>query len=495
MKNLKLYFGVLGLAAMLSTSCTKLETKESDSVIRVDAGGFKAGNPTEMLASAYKKMDVFADQANIYALGEHTSGQMIPPTRGVDWGDNGVWRTLDQHTWDATHSWVENSWNQLNERAYNMNELLASNPSAQQAAEAKFLRAFYQFHVMDYWGQVPTRGVNQTVKENPTVMTRTQAFEAIVKDLTEALPALTDGKPAEKNPIVTKAAANFLLAKLYLNKAVYTAANPAGPYTFAPDDMKKVIGYCDAITAAGFGLEDSYFNNFTSAASKENILSLGNGSPSNRWFMTLHYDQNPSGWNGFTTLADFYTKFDAKDQRTGIAAKKDGSKFSGIGKGFLVGDQFKDDGSKLIDSRTQTQLSFTPNVLLAGANTSMGYRLIKYHPADASQYILMRNGAAQMMKAEAQYRGGATAADAKATVDALRAKRGMGSIGTVSDDSLFDELGRETYWEGGARTDEIRFGKFLTGTGVTKRDPGTVLFPIPAGAVSTNPNLKQNTGY
>lgn len=285
-----------------------------------------------------------------------------------------------------------------------------------------------------------------------------------------------------------------LLAKLYLNKGVYTAANPAGPYTFDKGDMDKVVAYCDAITADGFGLEDQYFDNFSKASTKEVILTSTNGSPSNRWFMTLHYNQDPSGWNGFTTLADFYGKFDKADQRIGIAPKKDKSAFAGIGKGFLVGPQFKGDGSALIDERSQIQLSFTPDVLLAGANTAMGIRTIKYHPADAGKYILMRNGAAQVMKIEALQKGGKTA-EALVAINVLRVKRGLGVLTALTDDGVFDEISRETYWEGSARTNEIRFGKFLTGTGVTKRDAGTVLFPIPASAIVSNPNLKQNAGY
>jgi starch-binding outer membrane protein, SusD/RagB family len=479
-----------GLAASLMTAaCTDLTTIEKDSEVVVTSGDFKEGDPGKLLTSAYAKMDIYTDQANVYSLGQHTSGEMIPPTRGVDWGDNGVWRTLDQHTWDPTHSWMTNAWNQLNERSYNCNEILASKPSPAQAAEAKFIRAYHMHNVLDFWGKVPVRNVKDKTTDNPQVLEKAEAFAAIVKDLEEALADLSDPAPSATNSKATKAAANYLLAKMYLNKHIYTGAAKA-----EAADMDKVVNYCNAIQAAGYGLEDSYFTNFTAAASKEVILVSENGSPQNRWFMTLHYDQNPSGWNGFTTLSDFYAKFDAKDQRTGIPAKKDGTKFSGIGKGFLVGKQYKDDGSPLIDSRSQIQLEFTPNVILAGANTAMGYRAIKYHPADAGKYILMRNGAVHMMKAEAQHRAGKSA-DAAATLNALRAKRGMGAVASVTDDAIFDEWGRETYWEGSARTNEIRFGKFLNGTGVVKKDAGTVLFPIPAVALASNPNLRQNPGY
>lgn len=480
--------------SLLVGACTDLELTEKDSIVVSSDGGTFKGNPTELLAASYKDLGAYTDQANIYALGQHPTAEMIPPTRGVDWGDNGVWRTLDQHTWDATHSWNLNAWNQLNSFVYKANQILASSPSAAQAAQAKFLRAWNMFLVMDYWGQVPFREVTDGVDVNPKVLTRSQAFDFIEKDLNDALAGLEKIGPSAENGKASKAAANALLAKLYLNKAVYKSAKAEGPYTFDKADMTKVISYVDAVAADGYSLEDSYFTNYTGAATKEIIFVSLEGTPQNRWFMTLHYDQNPSGWNGFTTLADFYSKFETKDQRYGIPAKKDGSKFSGIGKGFLRGPQFKDDGSVLVDSRTTKPLSFTDDITLAGAATDKGIRVIKYHPADANRYILQRFGEVLLFKAEAQLRSG-DAAGALVTVNTLRAKRGASALAALDANAMFDEIGRETYWDGQKRTVEVRFEKFLTGTGVTKKDAGTVLYPIPADAVTTNPNLKQNSGY
>jgi starch-binding outer membrane protein, SusD/RagB family len=482
---------------MLISSCTDLVNVEKDSIIVKSAGGEAGGDATALLEGAYKDLGAYTDQANIYSLGAHTSGEMIPPTRGVDWGDNGVWRTLDQHTWDPTHSWNLGAWNQLNQRVFKASQILAATkpaPSAAQAAEAKFLRAFNMYNVMDNWGQVPFRNVTDGVDVNPKVLSRSEAFDFVEKDLTEALAGLAKAGPGALNGKASKAAANALLAKMYINKAVYKSAKPEGPYTFDKADMTKAIAFADAVTADGYSLEDNYFTNFTKEASKEIILVSLEGSPSNRWFMTLHYNQNPSGWNGFTTLADFYAKFEAKDQRIGLPAKKDGKEFSGISKGFLRGPQFKDDGTVLVDDRTKRPLSFTDDIPLAGAATDKGIRVIKYHPADAGKYILQRYAEVLVIKAEAQLRGG-DAAGALATVNALRAKRAATALSALSTDAMFDEIGREMYWEGNKRTVEIRFEKYLNGTGVAKKDPGTVLFPIPADAVTSNPNLKQNPGY
>jgi hypothetical protein len=224
------------------------------------------------------------------------------------------------------------------------------------------------------------------------------------------------------------------------------------------------------------------------------IFVTNEGSPQNRWFMTLHYDQNPSGWNGFTTLADFYDKFDKTDKRIGIPAKGDGTQFSGIGRGFLIGQQIDDKGKPMIDSRSQKPLAFTRDVPLAGAATDKGIRVIKYHPADAGKYILLRYAEVYLAKAEALLRSGNTAG-ALAAINTLRTARGASALTALTNDGLFDEIGRETYWEGGKRTHEIRFGKFVTGTGSTVTDTKTVLFPIPASALISNPNLVQNKGY
>lgn len=490
----------LGLSVGLATlsGCTDLVVKETSSIVVNTTGGAGGSkiNASEALVAAYKDLGMYTDQNGIYALNEHTTAEMIPPTRGVDWGDNGVWRTLDQHTWDATHSSITGAWNDLNQRVYKNTQIIGgSDANAQQIAEAKFLRAWNMFFVMDAWGQVPFRELTEGVNDNPKVKTRSEAFDYIVKDLTEALPALPEAVPANReNSFASKASANFLLAKLYLNKAVYKAAKPEGPYTFDKADMDLVAKYVDAITAAGFKLSPNYYDVFTTKGANEIIFTSPEGTAQNRWYMTLHYDQNPSGWNGFATLADFYDKFEDKDIRKGAPAKKDGTDYSGIGRGFLIGQQYTDKGVAITDSRAKKPLQFTRDVVLSGCPTDKGIRAIKYHPADAGKYILMRYADAYLMKAEALLRSG-NAATALTQVNALRALRGASALGSVDESSMFDEIGRETYWEGGKRIVEVRYGKYLISTGVDKKDPTTILFPIPATAVTSNPNLKQNAGY
>ncbi len=210
--------------------------------------------------------------------------------------------------------------------------------------------------------------------------------------------------------------------------------------------------------------------------------------------MTLHYDQNPSGWNGFTTLSDFYAKFEDGDVRKGVAATPDGSEFSGLGRGFLVGEQYNDNGEVITNSRNNRPLSFEPEVPLIGADTDDGYRAIKYHPANKGRYIQMRYGDVFLMKAEALMRSGQTA-EALALVNELRATR-SNSASSLDEAAMLDERGRELYWEGIRRTDQVRFGTFDdTWQEKTVTDPYRVLYPIPQQALDSNPNLVQNPGY
>ncbi len=500
MKNLyNIKYIIFGFLSMLFVfSCTNLQVDEKDSIVIESSGGFQSGDPTELLNSAYTDLSAFCDQANIYSLYDHTSDEMIPPTRGTDWGDNGVWRTLHAHTWDPTHSYILGSWNQLNQRAFKCNQILASNPSTQEAAEAKFLRAFYMWHVMDLFGQVPFRAVTDGVDVDPKVYSRSEAFDFIVNDLTEALPDLPNTGPDPKNSRATQAAAHAMLARLYLNRAVYTATdNGESGYNFTTDDMNKVIEHCDAVTDAGYALETQYFVNFSVNASKEIIFTTASGSPENRWFMTLHYDQNPSGWNGFTTLADFYSKFEDSDQRKGSYPTPDGTLYSGIARGFLLGQQYKDDGSEVINSRNQQPLAFTPDVPLAGANTSQGIRVIKYHPSDAGQYIFLRYADVYLMKAEAIMRGGdGGGTTALEMVNNLRTIRGASTLTSMDESTMLDERGRELYWEGYRRVDQVRFGTFDDQWSEKENtDSYRNLFPIPQQALDSNPNLMQNPGY
>ncbi len=498
-------------------SCTDLVTKEVDSDAPKAADDVKPGPALE---AAYKSLGGnMADQANIYSLTEHTTDELIPPTRGVDWSDNGVWRSLYTHTWESSHSYINTAWNQLNQNAYNTQAIIeASAATKQQIAEAKFLRAFNRYYVIDFWGVLPDRKTNEGSEVNPKVLTRAEGFAAVEKDLLEALPDLPSIGPGSspEHPTASKATAHALLARLYLNKGVFTAADPQGPYTHDPADMAKVIEHAVAVMDEGYALNSDYFANFTKTGPTTEVMLTGqDGTPQNRVYMTLHYNQNPSGWNGFATLADFYAKFEDGDQRKGVPAgsvpgvtfgtdPKDCEvcphKFAGIGLGFLAGQQKDDTGADLTDTRTGLPLQFTPDVPLSGAATNKGIRVMKYHPALYGKYVIMRFAETYLNMVEAKLRGGTFAGSSTTAledINYLRTLRDADPLAALTLDDMIDERGRELYWEGYRRSDLIRFGKFNDPWDEKgdNADAFRVLYSIPQLAIDTNPNLKQNPGY
>jgi len=87
-------------------------------------------------------------------------------------------------------------------------------------------------------------------------------------------------------------------------------------------------------------------------------------------------------------------------------------------------------------------------------------------------------------------------------VGAARGAAALASLPLVNktnvDDpnTLLAERGRELYWESVRRTDLLRFGVFNVIWQYKPTDDSHYnVFPIPAQALASNPNLKQNPGY
>jgi hypothetical protein len=453
-------------------------------------------------------MRALQNQDNVWAIQEHTTDECVGPTRGGDWDDNGIWRVLHQHTWDANHLWVRGAFENLGRIVYNATEALGKSPSAQQAAEAKFLRAFANFYLIEGWNQAPYREPGGDPLAIPQVRKGADGINYIITELEAALNDLPNGPASKAN----KNACRALLMKCYLTKGVI--ANRATP-TFDAADMTKVITYANQIIASGATLNANYYSNFdkNNQTSNENLFTNENFGGSNsgnvrsRYFCSLHYNQNPGGWNGFTTLGEFYDKFDAADKRRGDSYAGV-TNVSGLRVGLLLGQQFDQNGVALKD-RKNNPLSFTKVVKAVETDPNTlevtGIRVIKYPPDYTSgdnvdnDYVFLRYADVLLMKAEAILRGGTDplAQTAVSQVNLVRARAGAPALGSITLDQLLDERGRELYWEGWRRMDLIRFGKFLNATSVRSSASAAnkLLFPIPAQQVAANPNLTQNPGY
>ncbi|WP_220399480.1 RagB/SusD family nutrient uptake outer membrane protein [Galbibacter sp. BG1] len=509
----KLYW-ILVLFFAFFIGCTDLDEELNDTV---DSEVAKESADTEsLLIAAYQAMRIFDTQDNIFALQAHTSDEMAGPTRGPDWDDAGIWRVLHTHDWTSSHNYVNSAYNGLLSGIFRATQVLEFAPNASQAAQARFLRAFFSFHMVDNFGLVLGREPGEDLTQPPSIyLNRPEGIEFVISELEGVMDDLPASGPAA---LATQNAAHTLLAKAYLNRAVYMAtdestnAASAGPFTFSTEDMNKVIAHCDAIMSSGdYQLESMYFDNFSPTNtddSSENIFVSNNVRGDNtanthsRWHMTLHYNNQPDGWNGFVTLSDIYDLYEDDDIRKSFTPDYfEGN--TGMNAGFLIGQQYAADGTPLED-RNGNPLIFTPEFSLTSSNEVNGIRVIKYPPdfvtdnTPGNDYVFFRLADVMLMKAEAILRGGAaTNGDTPTSlVNSIRATRNATDITSVDLDVLLEERARELYWEGWRRNDQIRFGTFLEAH--QEKPVSTeqyLLFPIPPAALSTNPNLIQNPGY
>ncbi|BFP41651.1 RagB/SusD family nutrient uptake outer membrane protein [Flavobacteriaceae bacterium GF1] len=523
----------LGMALLVSGvfSCTDLEIEASDSLITDGFAGVadiqsEVVNLTNSVAGG-----ALANQESLFALNEVTTDEYIVPTRGTDWGDNGRWLSIHRHTWAPELFDIIQPWQQLNAVSFNASRVISPksvNTSAgditELKAQARFYRAWAMHWILDMWRQIPYRDLGLPNSAIPEVLTGQVALDSIVSDLNIAiadLPTVTSGDAISAKSTPTKAAARLLMARVHLNKHVYLGTAPAAA------DMQVVIDNVDAIAGDGYTLAASgdFFDIFRPGNDVETIWwSPADAGP--RTWLTLHYNQNfpgfndGGGWNGFTTLAEFYDLFegaaetnypgDGQEERRGVvhdptSANEDNL---GIGLGFLINQQYEQDGTPLdarenvggvplVFTRETEQAEYVAPQDNALLETS-GIRMLKYHPneegGDRRRHIVRyRYADAFLMKAEAMWRMGG---DPTVMINDLRTTRGASVLGAVGEADLLAERGRELYQEMVRRQDLIRFGQFSRAWNLKEASDETrFIFPIPIADVLANPNLVQNPGY
>jgi hypothetical protein len=531
--------------------CTKLTESYKTTIPASQAATVLT--PNLLLTKAYNDIPApFVGQDEVFSLEENSTDESLVPTRGGDWDDNGVWRVIHNHTWNADHSQVLNVFNNLNSMSYDATNVLvpAFGASKEQIAEARVLRAIALYYLLDLYNQFPFRNPGDTLLNAPKVYVGQAGIDFIINELTTALPDLdpTNGKTK-----ISLDATKVMLMRCYLNRGAY--ANRATP-TFSDADMQQVITLGNSIITGGkYSYMPNYFGNFnfSNSGSSEAIfiypsssgLTVNNPGMQARWMMGYHYNeydgQAPNaGWNGFSTTSDFYNSFSlggvtnysfndtAIDTRIGRRVTSDATLTvnSGIRAGFMVGQQVDQNNVNLKD-RKGNPLAFNPviapTMIETGTNLEVtGIRVTKYVPdfsnPGGSYYssnpgnslMFMRYPEVVLMVAEAYMRQAApNNAAALALVNGLRSARGASTLASLPlgpspnanslvDDpnSLLAERCRELYWESFRRTDLIRFGVFLTiWQYKPSDDPKYLLFPVPNQSLGVNPNLTQNPGY
>src|SRR4051812_19653261 len=96
MKHIKIFLFLF--LTLLAVSCTKLDEKFRSELEQNNSASITAD---QLLISSYNSINGPYQFGDFWHASEHTTDEVIAPTRGPDWDDNGQWRALHAHTWDA----------------------------------------------------------------------------------------------------------------------------------------------------------------------------------------------------------------------------------------------------------------------------------------------------------------------------------------------------------------------------------------------------------
>ncbi len=447
----------------------------------------------------------------LFVTQEFTTDEAI-----IAWAD-GTLPTLNSQTWSPSNEFLEGTFSRAFYHISVANEFLRQTTDekltargvdaglkaeiATFRAEARFLRAFSYYNLMDLFGNVPITTENDPVGFfYPVQKTRAEVFAFVESELKDLDSSLAASKTNEYGR-VDKTAAKFLLAQIYLNAKVYTGTARNDEAATLCNEIITSSGYTFANIPYGYLFSA---DNNTNGAQNEVIFPIvGDGNAIRATGGGMSFIMHASiggsmdaasrgmdgGWQGIRTRREFVNLF-PDETATG---DKRGT--------FYTNGQSKD-------------------IKNVGTFTD-GYAVTKYinKKADGSaaqrndipdiDFPMFRLTDAYLMYAEATLRGATTgnAATALVYINQIRSRAGAQAITApqLTLDFILDERGRELFWECHRRTDLIRFGKFTGGSKIWQWKGGSIngsatdsyrdLMPIPARNIQANPTLKQNPGY
>jgi hypothetical protein len=368
-------------------------------------------------------------------------------------------------------------------------------------AEARFLRAFQYWVLMDTFGNPPFVDENTPVADKsyfPARITRANLFAYIESELKAIEPLLVAPKQNEYGR-ADQAADWALMARVYLNAEVYLGTGN-GKYTEAITYANKVIGsgYTLAPNYRTLFLADNNLNN------PEVILSINYDGVSTQNFGGTTYLINAAingamaptsfgvpngGWGGNRSTKNLPQIFADQSGNTDKRAMFANSTLD------ITNETDFTQGLAVVKFKNVTSAGATP----ASSNGTFC----------STDFPLFRLAEMYLINAEATLRGGSGNPLTPAQdINVLRNRAYNNASGNVTNVALRDVLNerqKELYWEGFRRTDLIRYGLFTSSAYVWpwkggSRDGAGVsanfnLFPIPTSDITNNPNLIQNPGY
>ncbi|WP_372773266.1 RagB/SusD family nutrient uptake outer membrane protein [Mangrovibacterium sp.] len=453
--------------------------------------------------------------------------QELPTDEVVNGWADGDLPQVSQITWGANNGFIRQFYYRALYQVSLANEFIRQANTygtaeytelPQYIAEARFLRALSYWHAMDLFGnRIPFVTEDDPVgsylpmpageeARGPEMFNYIESeLLAIVGDAENDGQELLDAKQAMVGQ-ADKGAAWMILAKLYLNHAVYLGTENDEYY-------QKAQTYLDKIVNAGYRLMGSADVTTGDVYSPYEYLFLADNYKCNDEIIySINYDGLLSKTYGGTTYIINASiggdKMIPKDY--GTSDNWGGNRTTKA----LVNKFAADDGRALwftdgqsLEIEDQTQFSQGYAVTKFKNRTrSGGYGANEGNSAFVDVNVpVFRLADAYLMEAEVDLRlNGSVSATSRSYLQLIADRAGTTLPSSIDLDWVLDERARELYWECHRRTDLVRFGKFTTdynwplkGNSLEGKDVDSKynLMPIPFTDITANPNLVQNPNY
>jgi len=302
----KIYITIIFIAALSMLSCEDFLTTDLRGEYTTESFYNSAENATMSVNAIYNSLYgntlwIFGDVASDDAVKGGNAGDQADINAINDFSaksDNGVLNTF----WQSTYETISRANNAItNIPGIEMDDALKN----RLLGEAKFLRAYSYFNLVNIFGKVPLKlePQNKTATIYIELSDENKIYTQIEQDLTDAVAALPDAYPAEKGR-VTKGAAYALLAKAQLYQKKYAECLTSIQSLEGLNQYALLDNYADLFQS---GAEDSVEVIFGLRYLNNTEVSLGNHL--NVWFA-------PSIEGGYYFNAPTQSYVDAFTERT-----------------------------------------------------------------------------------------------------------------------------------------------------------------------------------
>lgn len=416
------------------------------------------------------------------------------------WGDDGLDQLTTTSDWDANNKFFRYLYDRVYYVAPQTTNIILALENVDVAnedqivSELRFIRALAYYYMIDCFGKgVLVNDSNYGQTAPLPEASRTELFEYVESELLAIEPNMPMTNAYGR---ANKSVVRMLLAKLYLNAEVYTGQ----------ERWSDAFNYTNlVITEGGYSLADDFVSVFSgdNNTSPEIIFPLIAEPVVSQSFGNTTYIVNGSlgtetmplaqfgateGWSGHRATEAWYGLYGDLETSPDDRAQL-----------------FWTEGHNYEMANYKTWTDGYPSIKFRNTNYNGSSIATSFSPTD---FPMFRLADAYLMYAECFLRnGGGSQGEALNYVNAVRNRANAGAIsaGELTLNFILDERARELNLEGHRRSDLIRFGRFTGGTylwpwkgnSVTGSSiPSTYnVFPIPASALQSNPNLTQNPGY